>query len=66
MIKIDNVKKFYTDKVKIGPLDIEIPKAGFTSLIGPNGAGKSTTLLMIGSTFRYGRRSNPGSKYGCF
>ena len=48
MIKIDNVKKFYTDKVKIGPLDIEIPKAGFTSLIGPNGAGKSTTLLMIG------------------
>ncbi|MEJ9121048.1 siderophore ABC transporter ATP-binding protein, partial [Bacillus thuringiensis] len=27
MIKIDNVKKFYTDKVKIGPLDIEIPKA---------------------------------------
>ncbi|PGK41604.1 siderophore ABC transporter ATP-binding protein [Bacillus anthracis] len=48
MIKIDNVKKFYTDKVKIGPLDIEIPKADFTSLIGPNGAGKSTTLLMIG------------------
>ena len=29
-------------------MDIEIPKAGFTSLIGPNGAGKSTTLLMIG------------------
>ena len=48
MIKIDNVKKFYTDKVKIGPLNIKIPKAGFTSLIGPNGAGKSTTLLMIG------------------
>ncbi|WP_106768854.1 ABC transporter ATP-binding protein [Paenibacillus faecalis] len=48
MIKIDNVKKLYTDEVKIGPLNIEIPKAGFTSLIGPNGAGKSTTLLMIG------------------
>ncbi|WP_404457628.1 ABC transporter ATP-binding protein [Oceanobacillus kapialis] len=48
MIKINNVKKNYTDEVKIGPLDIEIPKAGFTSLIGPNGAGKSTTLLMIG------------------
>ena len=29
-------------------MDIEIPKAGFTSLIEPNGAGKSTTLLMIG------------------
>lgn len=48
MIKIDNAKKFYSDKVNIGPLNIEIPKAGFTSLIGPNGAGKSTTLLMIG------------------
>ncbi|MFB1050020.1 ABC transporter ATP-binding protein [Paraliobacillus sp. JSM ZJ581] len=48
MIKIDNAGKVYTDQVKIGPLDLEIPKAGFTSLIGPNGAGKSTTLLMIG------------------
>lgn len=48
MIKIADVKKSYTEKVKIGPLNIEIPKAGFTSLIGPNGAGKSTTLLMIG------------------
>lgn len=48
MIKIDQVKKVYTDEVKIGPLHINIPKAGLTSLIGPNGAGKSTTLLMIG------------------
>lgn len=47
MIKITNAKKTY-DKVEIGPLNIEIPKAGLTSLIGPNGAGKSTTLLMIG------------------
>lgn len=47
MIKITNAKKTY-DKVEIGPLNIEIPKAGVTSLIGPNGAGKSTTLLMIG------------------
>lgn len=48
MIKISNARKAYSDKVKIGPLNIEIPKAGLTSLIGPNGAGKSTTLLMIG------------------
>ncbi len=48
MIKIENIKKSYTDEVRIGPLNIDIPKAGFTSLIGPNGAGKSTTLLMIG------------------
>ena len=48
MIKINNAKKEYSDEVKIGPLNIDIPKAGLTSLIGPNGAGKSTTLLMIG------------------
>ena len=51
MIKINNVKKLYKsycDEVEIGPLNIDIPKAGLTSLIGPNGAGKSTTLLMIG------------------
>ncbi len=48
MIKINNVKKIYSDEVEIGPLNINIPKAGLTSLIGPNGAGKSTTLLMIG------------------
>lgn len=51
MITISQAKKTY-DKVEIGPLDIEIPKAGITSLIGPNGAGKSTTLLMIGRLLR--------------
>lgn len=48
MIAIQQAKKHYTDEVKIGPLNIDVPKAGLTSLIGPNGAGKSTTLLMIG------------------
>lgn len=48
MISIQNARKWYGDEVKIGPLNIDIPKAGVTSLIGPNGAGKSTTLLMIG------------------
>lgn len=47
MITISKARKNY-DKVEIGPINIEIPKAGLTSLIGPNGAGKSTTLLMIG------------------
>jgi len=48
MIDVLNARKSYTDEVEIGPLNIQIPKAGFTSLIGPNGAGKSTALLMIG------------------
>lgn len=47
MIEISNARKTY-DKVMIGPVNIEIPKAGIMSMIGPNGAGKSTTLLMIG------------------
>ena len=47
MITISNAKKSY-DSVEIGPLNIQIPKAGLTALIGPNGAGKSTALLMIG------------------
>lgn len=47
MISINNAKKSY-DAVEIGPLNIQIPKAGLTALIGPNGAGKSTALLMIG------------------
>ncbi|HHX52081.1 MAG TPA: ATP-binding cassette domain-containing protein [Erysipelothrix sp.] len=48
MIKLYNVSKQYSSDVKIGEIDLEIPKAGITSIIGPNGAGKSTTLLMIG------------------
>ena len=48
MINISNARKSYNSEVNIGPLNIEIPKAGITSIIGPNGAGKSTTLLMIG------------------
>lgn len=46
MIKIDSVRKVYGEKVTIGPLEMNIPKAGLTSIIGPNGAGKSTTLLI--------------------
>ncbi|WP_035397891.1 ABC transporter ATP-binding protein [Exiguobacterium sp. OS-77] len=48
MISLEHVKKSYTDDVQIGPIDLSIPKGGFTALIGPNGAGKSTTLMMIG------------------
>jgi len=48
MINLYSAKKLYSGGVEIGPLDIQIPKAGLTALIGPNGAGKSTALLMIG------------------
>lgn len=48
MIKIDKVKKNYNNEVCIGPISLELPTSGITSLVGPNGAGKSTLLLMIG------------------
>lgn len=48
MIKIQSATKRYRNEQCIGPIDLTIPKASFTSLIGPNGAGKSTMLLSIG------------------
>jgi len=48
MITIQTAKKAYSSEVQIGPLSIQIPKAGITALIGPNGAGKTTALLMVG------------------
>lgn len=48
MISLDSVTKVYSESVQIGSINLEIPKAGITSIIGPNGAGKSTMLLMIG------------------
>ena len=48
MITLQSARKQYSGEVEIGPLSIDIPKAGITSLIGPNGAGKTTALLMIG------------------
>lgn len=48
MISLKHVAKSYSGETNIGPVDLEIPSGGITSLIGPNGAGKSTLLTMIG------------------
>ncbi|WP_309065870.1 iron ABC transporter ATP-binding protein [Microbacterium sp.] len=48
MITIDGVRRDYSSRVAIGPLDLRIPAGGITALIGPNGAGKSTLLTMMG------------------
>lgn len=48
MISITNVEKSYSEKVNIGPVNLQIKNAGINSIIGPNGAGKSTLLMMIG------------------
>ncbi|MGI5951177.1 MAG: ABC transporter ATP-binding protein [Brooklawnia sp.] len=48
MITLQKVRKDYSSKVQIGPVDLQIPSGGITTLVGPNGAGKSTLLTMIG------------------
>lgn len=48
MIKIKDLEKKYSSKVKVGPINLEIAQGTFTSIVGPNGAGKSTLLLMLG------------------
>lgn len=48
MIELAGVSKKYSSSVQIGPVSLEIPAGGVTSLVGPNGAGKSTLLTMIG------------------
>ena len=48
MINLTRVRRDYSSEVRIGPVDLQIPEGGITSLIGPNGAGKATLLTMIG------------------
>src|SRR5690625_7952715 len=48
MITLENVTKTYSGETTIGPINVEIPSGGITSLVGPNGAGKSTVLTMMG------------------
>jgi len=48
VITISDVRRQYSDEVRIGPVDLLIPEGGITALIGPNGAGKSTLLTMVG------------------
>ena len=48
MIELSEVYKKYSADVSIGPVSLDIPAGGITTLVGPNGAGKSTLLTMIG------------------
>jgi len=48
VISLTDVRKSYSTDVAIGPVTLQIPAHGITTLVGPNGAGKSTLLTMIG------------------
>lgn len=63
MIRLKNVTKIYSEKVKIGPVTLDIPEGGITALVGPNGAGKSTILTMIGRLLDIDEgRTRPGGR----
>ena len=47
MIKTNNLKLCYDEKIILDDINIEIEKGKITALIGPNGCGKSTLLKTI-------------------
>lgn len=47
VIKVDNVKKGFGERLLINDLSFELPPGGIVGIIGPNGAGKSTFFRMI-------------------
>jgi energy-dependent translational throttle protein EttA len=47
VIKAENVRKAYGNKLLIDDLTFNLPPAGIVGIIGPNGAGKSTLFKMI-------------------
>ncbi|MEY7851028.1 ABC transporter ATP-binding protein [Natrarchaeobius sp. A-rgal3] len=46
-VRIDTVRKQYSDVVAVDDLSVEIENGEFVTLVGPSGCGKSTTLEMI-------------------
>jgi iron complex transport system ATP-binding protein len=46
-IKIENLSFAYNEDLVLKGVDLELAKAGFTSIVGPNGSGKSTLLKHI-------------------
>jgi ATP-binding cassette ChvD family protein len=47
VIKFENLKKAFGDKLLIDGLSFDLPPGGIVGVIGPNGAGKTTLFRMI-------------------
>ena len=47
LLRLDNIRKVYDEKVAVEKLSLDIPKGVIFGIIGPNGAGKTTTIRMI-------------------
>jgi len=47
MIKVENLYKWYGNKIAVEDVSFEVSKGEILGFIGPNGAGKSTTMRII-------------------
>ena len=47
MLKINNLTKYYKNKLGVDKVNIELKKGEIFGFIGPNGSGKSTTIKCI-------------------
>ena len=47
VLKVENLRKGFGDKLLIEDLSFSLPPAGIVGVIGPNGAGKTTLFKMI-------------------
>ena len=47
MIEVDNITRFYGDRIAVENLSFKVRKGSIHGFLGPNGAGKTTTMKMI-------------------
>ena len=47
MIRVQNLTKYYGERLAVDDIDFNIEKGEIVGFLGPNGAGKSTTMKMV-------------------
>lgn len=51
MLNVQNVSKYFGNRLIIDDISFELKKGDIAGLLGPNGAGKTTTMRMIASYY---------------
>ena len=66
MIRVQNVTKYYGERLAVDDIAFNIEKGEIVGFLGPNGAGKSTTMKMVTGylmpTAYSGEKSHPFRK----
>ena len=52
ILKVDDLKKKYTDSYVVKGISFEVNEGEILGLLGPNGAGKSTTINMLSTALK--------------